>query len=165
MSIREATPTDGAGLASIYNPYIRDTVITFEEEEVSAADMAARVAEVRGAGFPWLVAEASDGSLDGYAYATTWRTRASYRYSVEVTVYIRPRAHRRGVATALYRPLFARLQNLGFHALIAGISLPNEASVALHEKLGMRKVAHFPDVGWKLGRWVDVGYWQLLLDR
>jgi phosphinothricin acetyltransferase len=160
--IRDATPDDGAHLATIYNPYVTSTVITFEELPVSADEMGDRVAAVRGAGLPWLVAVA-DGVILGYAYAGPWRSRAAYRHSVESAVYVRESAAGRGVGTALYGHLFERLRTHGIHAVMAGIALPNDASVALHEKLGMVKVAHFSEVGFKLGRWVDVAYWQLVL--
>lgn len=158
-TIRAATAEDGAALARIYNHYIASTVVTFEEAAVSAAEMAARVSAVSAAGLPWLVAQSPVG-VNGFAYASRWKGRCAYRYSVESTVYLEPAASRLGLGTALYSTLLARLQQLGCHAVIGGIALPNEASVALHEKLGMRKVAHFAEVGFKFGRWVDVGYWQ-----
>jgi L-amino acid N-acyltransferase YncA len=158
-SIRTAVAEDGAALARIYNHYIASTIVTFEEAAVSAADMSARVAEISAAQLPWLVAQSSAG-VSGFAYASRWKGRCAYRYSVESTVYLDPGAVGRGLGTALYSRLLARLQELGCHAVIGGIALPNEASVALHEKLGMRKVAHFAEVGFKFGHWVDVGYWQ-----
>ena len=158
-TIRAATADDAAALAHIYNHYIANTVVTFEESAVSAADMAARVAEVTAANLPWLVAHDSRG-ISGFAYASRWKGRCAYRYSVETTVYLEPSAVGQGLGTALYAALIARLEELGCHAMIGGIALPNEASVALHEKFGMRKVAHFAEVGFKFGRWVDVGYWQ-----
>lgn len=157
--LREATAADGAALADIYNYYIADTVVTFEEELVDAAEMARRVDDVHGLGLPWLVAE-HDGRLAGYAYATTWRTRVAYRFCTEVTVYLDRASFGRGIGTRLYEALFARLEPNGMHSLLGCISLPNAASVALHEKFGMKKVAHFDEVGFKFGRWIDVGYWQ-----
>jgi phosphinothricin acetyltransferase len=153
---------DGEALARIYNPYILDTVVTFEEELLSAAEMADRVAEVRALSLPWLVGE-RHGRVLGYAYATRWRTRASYRYSSETTVYLEPGQGGNGYGLMLYAALLEALPAAGIHAAIGGIALPNAASVALHEKLGFAKVAQFPEVGFKLGRWVDVGYWQKLL--
>lgn len=160
--MRAAAAEDGAALARIYNHYIANTVVTFEEAAVSAADMTARLAEVAADKLPWLVAQTPTG-VSGYAYASRWKGRCAYRYSVEVTVYLEPTAVAQGLGTALYSTLFARLKALGCHAIIGGIALPNEASVALHEKLGMRQVAHFSEVGFKFGRWVDVGYWQRVL--
>ena len=159
MFVRDAAGSDGAALADIYNHYIDHTIVTFEEERVAAAGMARRVEDVRAAALPWLVAE-RDGELLGYAYATGWRARAAYRFCVEVSVYLRHDRFGVGLGTALYDELFARLAARGFHSLLGCISLPNEASIALHEKFGMRKVAHFPEVGFKFGRWIDVGYWQ-----
>jgi phosphinothricin acetyltransferase len=158
-AIRLAAATDGAALAQIYNHYVANTVVTFEEAAVSAGDMSARVDEVRAAKLPWLVAQSPAGVI-GFAYASAWKGRCAYRYSVESTVYLEPIAAGRGLGTALYSALLASVQELGCHAVIGGIALPNAASVALHEKLGMRKVAHFAEVGYKFGRWVDVGYWQ-----
>jgi phosphinothricin acetyltransferase len=158
-ALRPATAADAEALARIYNPYILDTIITFEETVITAAEMERRVAEVDGYGHPWLVAEQA-GAVVGYAYATRWRTRHAYRFAVESTVYLGPGATGRGIGTQLYEALFEALRQRGTHAVIGGIALPNDASVALHEKLGMRKVAHFPEVGFKFGRWIDVGYWQ-----
>jgi L-amino acid N-acyltransferase YncA len=157
--IRGAVAADGEALARIYNPYVAATTVTFEETPVTGAEMAARLAAVVEAGLPWLVAEA-DGAVVGYAYASPWKSRCAYRLSVEATVYLESAHQGRGWGTRLYERLFARLTERGIHSVVAGIALPNEASVALHEKLGMRKVAHFPEIGFKLGRWIDVGYWQ-----
>ena len=162
MTIREATPSDATAIAEIYNHYVTETVVTFEEEPVAAAEMARRIEEVRSASLPWLVAE--EGlEVAGYAYATRWRGRSGYRFSAEVTVYLASGRGGRGIGSKLYEQLFSLLRARGVHAVMGGIALPNEASVALHEKLGMRKVAHFEQVGFKLDRWIDVGYWQRLL--
>jgi phosphinothricin acetyltransferase len=99
----------------------------------------------------------------GYAYAKPWRPRSAYRFSVETTIYIAPGYQRRGVGAALYRDLLAALRQLDVHAAVGGIALPNDASVALHERLGFKKVGQFVEIGFKLGRWVDVGYWELIL--
>jgi phosphinothricin acetyltransferase len=162
LIIRAARSADGPALACIYNPYILDTVVTFEEEPVDAAEMAERVTAVRALSLPWLVAECN-GKVVGYAYARRWRTRASYRYSSETTVYLEPGQGGNGYGFRLYAALLEALAEGGIHAAIGGIALPNAASVALHEKLGFTRVAQFPEVGFKLGRWVDVGYWQKLL--
>lgn len=161
-AIRSVEAADAEAIAAIYNHYVAETVITFEEERVPAAEMARRIDGVRSASLPWLVAE-EDGRLVGYAYATPWRPRSAYRFSAEVTIYLGPEHGGRGIGSRLYRPLFERLKQVGIHSAMGGIALPNDASVALHEKLGMRKVAHFEQVGFKLGRWIDVGYWQRTL--
>jgi L-amino acid N-acyltransferase YncA len=159
--IRACTAADAAAICAIYNPYIRDTVITFEEAPVSTAEMARRIGEVTGR-LPWLVTE-EQGALVGYAYATPWKTRSAYRLSVETTVYVAPGQQRRGLATDLYRELLVQLRRLGVHCAVGGIALPNPASVALHEKLGFKKIGQFAEIGRKFDRWVDVGYWELIL--
>ena len=161
--IRPAKPADGEALAEIYNHYIRHTAITFEEEVLHAEAMSARLQRVGELGLPWLVAEDSD-AIVGYAYANRWRERSAYRFSVESTVYLAPGASGNGYGSRLYSALFEELRKLGVHAVIGGITLPNPASVALHEKMGMQKVAEFPEVGYKQGQWLDVGYWQINLN-
>jgi phosphinothricin acetyltransferase len=160
--IRSATAADAARICAIYNPYIASTTITFEETPVAEAEMAQRIRDVDEAGLPWLVASI-DGEVIGYAYATNWRARPAYRHSVESTVYIDQDACGRGAGESLYRRLLDDLHSRGLHTVIAGIAQPNTRSVALHERLGFRKVAHFAEVGFKLGQWVDVAYWQLAL--
>lgn len=162
MKIRDAISTDAAQVADIYNHYVRTSVITFEETPVSNEEMAGRIAEVQALSFPWLIAEI-DESIAGFAYANKWKVRAAYRHSCEITVYVRAGLGASGVGTALYEKLFPILKSKGLHSAIGGIALPNEASVKLHEKFGLRKVAHFEEVGFKLDRWVDVAYWQTTL--
>src|SRR6185503_20086819 len=162
VETRPAGAQDSEALARIYNHYIRDSIITFEEVEVPPAEMADRVAAIGRLSFPWLVAE-SDGAVVGYAYAGKWRERSAYRFAVESTVYLDAGWTGRGIGTQLYRDLLARLRATSVHTVLGGVALPNSASVALHEKLGFTKVAHLKDVGFKLGRWIDVAYWQLLL--
>lgn len=159
IEIRPAAAGDAAALARIYNFYVQETIVTFEEEAVSAAEMSARLREVQEASLPWLVAE-DRGEVVGYAYAGKWRVRRGYRFSVEVTVYLDHRRGRAGIGTSLYQRLLSELPPRGIHVAIGGIALPNEASVALHEKLGFRKTAHFHEVGFKFDRWIDVGYWE-----
>lgn len=159
MEIRAAVAADAVAIAAIYNHYVRETVVTFEEEPVAVDAIAARIGQVAAAGLPWLVAERA-GVVVGFAYAAPWKERTAYRYSVECTVYLAPGLEGRGIGSALYSALFERLEQAGIHAVIAGIALPNERSVALHENFGMTKVAQFKEVGFKFGRWVDVGYWQ-----
>jgi L-amino acid N-acyltransferase YncA len=162
--MRDARVDDAEAIASIYNHYVLTTSISFEETEVSAIDMAGRIADVQAAGLPWLVAEI-DGAIAGYAYATKWRVRHAYRFSVESSVYLDHRRAGQGVGSALYRVVLDRLRVGGYHLAIGGIALPNAASVALHEKMGFVKVAHFSEVGFKFGKWTDVGYWQLVLGK
>jgi len=159
MNLRPATALDAAPICAIYNPYVANTSISFEEDPVSEQEMARRIADVGAAGLPWLVLEI-DGRIAGYAYATRWRVRPAYRTSVESTIYLDPAFAGRGLGRLLYGALLDELRQRDVHMVIGGIALPNENSVALHEKLGFRKVAHFSEVGMKFGRWTDVGYWE-----
>jgi phosphinothricin acetyltransferase len=160
--IRKATAADAEAIAGIYNHYIQETIITFEEQPVPASDIAKRIAEVSAASLPWLVAE-KNGSLVGYAYATKWKDRSAYRFSVETTIYLDPDVVGKGIGTSLYQALLTQLKDLELHVAVGCIALPNSASIVLHEKLGFRKVAHFSDVGFKFSKWIDVAYWELLL--
>lgn len=160
LTIRPAVAADADAIAAIYNYYIANTVITFEEDPVAAPTMATRISEVQGQGLPWLVAERA-GALVGYSYATRWKARSAYRHSVESTIYLRHGSEGRGSGRALYAALLSTLKSAGIHAVIGGAAMPNAASVALHEKLGFEHVGTFRQVGFKQGRWVDVAYWQL----
>ena len=162
--IRPAGPGDAGAVAHIYNYYIANTVVTFEEGAVSPRDMRGRIATSITSDLPWLVAEDDAGDVVGYAYASQWQGRCAYRFAVEVTVYLSDAATSRGWGSRLYDALFSDLRNKSMHVVIGGIALPNPASVALHEKFGMEKVAHFREVGFKFGHWVDVGYWQGMLN-
>jgi phosphinothricin acetyltransferase len=161
-TVRVAATEDAEAVAAIDNHFVLRTIVTFEEDPVSPAEVARRMDDVRKASLPWLVAERA-GAVVGYAYATGWRVRRGYRYSAEVTVYVDPGAGGRGIGSLLYTDLIAALQERGIHAAMGGIALPNDASVALHEKFGFKKVAHFEQVGVKFDRWIDVGYWQRIL--
>ena len=158
--IRFIEDQDAKRIADIYNHYISNTVITFEEDPVSVDDMSTRIDKIKSDSLPWLVAEDESGQVIGYAYATKWRDRFSYRFSVEVTVYLSPKHAGKGHGTLLYTELFKQLKAKNIHSVIGGITLPNAASVAVHEKLGMKKIAHFSEVGYKFEQWLDVGYWQ-----
>ena len=160
--IRPATPADAAAIAAIYNHYVVHTIVTFEEEEISTKEMALRITEVQGAGRPWFVWEEA-GKVIGYSYASGWKSRCSYRFSLETTVYLDQAATGRGLGTQLYSALIDSLRQTKTHALIGGVALPNAGSVALHEKLGFVKIGHFKEVGWKFDQWIDVGYWELVL--
>lgn len=162
--IRTATPQDAEAIAGIYNHYIENTVVTFEEEPVSPQDFSRRIGDVLSASLPWLVAE-QDGTILGYAYATPWKQRSAYRFSAEATIYLQHTSGGQGIGSRLYGALLPMLRQRGIHAVMGGIALPNSASVALHEKFGFRKVAHFEETGFKFGRWVDVGYWECILGK
>jgi phosphinothricin acetyltransferase len=159
--IRRVRPEDAAAIAAIYNHHVANTIVTFEEMPVDAATMRARIEEIERA-HAWYVAEI-DGQLAGYAYASAWRPRTAYRKSVETTVYVGESFVGLGLGSALYATLLPELAHRGFHSAMAGIALPNAGSIALHERVGFTKVAHFREVGWKLGRWIDVAYWQRML--
>jgi L-amino acid N-acyltransferase YncA len=124
--------------------------------------MQVRSAEIRAHALPWIV-YCDAGAVVGYAYASQWTSRSAYRHSVESTVYVEKERVGRGVGSALYGELLSRLRQTSVHAIVGGIALPNEASIRLHERLGFRNIAHFQKIGFKLGRWIDVGYWQLIL--
>jgi L-amino acid N-acyltransferase YncA len=157
--IRPSCDADVPRLCDIYNYYVRETVVTFEEEPLAVAEMTRRIADVH-ARFPWLVVEAG-GVVAGYAYGALWKTRSAYRFAVESTIYLAPDCLGLGYGRALYTALLAALRGCDVHRVVGCIALPNEASVALHEKLGFKKIGTFDEVGRKFGRWVDVGYWEL----
>jgi len=157
--IRDAKLCDAAALTDIYNYYILNTVVTFEEQPITALEMSNRITEVTDAELPWLVAE-QNHMIVGFAYASKWKGRCAYRYSAEVTIYLSHSMTSNGIGSALYSELFLRLRANSIHVVLGGISLPNDASIALHEKFGMSKAAHFDEVGFKFGNWVDVAYWQ-----
>ncbi len=160
MNIRHARNEDAAQIAEIYNYYITSTHHTFETEPLAASDMTARIEDV-SSGYPFLVAE-KDGEVLGYAFAVQFKLRDAYEHSAEVSIYVKNEAKQKGIGTRLYDQLFKELGETLTHAIVAGIAMPNDASIAFHEKLGFKKVAHFREVGYKLGRWIDVGYWELM---
>ena len=176
--IRLATMEDSRAIAEIYNWYIDNTTITFEEQRVSSGDMAQRIA-VTDKTRPWFVLVADEGdelpgqmdstedggrlAILGYACAVRWKDRSAYRYARESSIYLQPALHGKGFGIALYQHLIDALRQTNVHTLIAGIALPNEASIALHEKLGYRKVGEFEEVGKKFDNYLNVGYWQLML--
>lgn len=163
MRIRLADPErDAARIARIYEPYVADTIISFEEAAPDADEMASRMRKTL-ARTPWLVAEAADGLVVGYAYASEHRSRAGYRWSVDISVYVDPAWHGRGIGRELYAALLDIVRRQGFVNVYAGIGLPNPASVGLHESIGMRLIGIYERVGFKLGRWVDVAWYGMRL--
>jgi L-amino acid N-acyltransferase YncA len=158
--IRRADPRcDASACAAIYAPYVEAGPTSFEEEAPGPEELAARIEETT-ATHPWLVAE-SGGALAGFAYACRHRSRPAYRWAVDVSVYVAAGHHREGHGWRLYEALFDDLRERGFRVACAGITLPNEASVALHEGLGFEPVGVYRRIGWKAGAWHDVGWWQL----
>jgi phosphinothricin acetyltransferase len=157
-TIRMASPNDAAACAAIYAPYVRDTPVSFEAEPPDATEMGRRLLAALPM-YPWLVVE-DEGRVLGYAYGSSHNPRAAYRFSADSSVYVDVGARRRGFGRRLYRVLFALLERQGFVAVHAGITLPNAASVALHESFGFEPVGVYQRVGFKLGSWHDVGWWQ-----
>ena len=153
---------DAKAVAGIYNHYVTQTVVTFEEEAVSPLDMENRIHEVQSNTLPWFVAE-REGEIVGYAYADKWKERGAYCFSTEAAVYVAADHMRQGIGALLYGRLLPALKDCGIHTVMGGIALPNDASIALHEKFGFKKAGHFAEVGFKFDRWIDVGYWQLIL--
>jgi L-amino acid N-acyltransferase YncA len=161
--IRSATITDATAICTIYNHYVANTTITFEESPVSNEEMAQRIKDVTG-NLAWYVFELN-GEVVGYAYATPWRTRCAYRLSVESTVYVSPGHARNGIGSQLYRTLLDDLRSRDIHVILGGIALPNVGSIALHEHFGFEKVAHIKQIGRKFDQWIDVGYWELIMNE
>jgi phosphinothricin acetyltransferase len=159
--IRSATEADAPALLAVYAPYVEHTAISFETEVPSPAEFAARIAKA-ATGWAWLVAEA-DGECLGYAYGCRHRERAAYRWSVETSAYVAQMYHRQGVARALYTELLTQLTRLGYCNAYAGVTLPNEASLALHRTLGFEPVGVFRRIGYKFGVWHDVAWFQRAL--
>jgi phosphinothricin acetyltransferase len=160
--IRKCTIEDASSICRIYDHYVANTSITFEQTQVNEHEMKKRISEIN-ASLPWYVFE-QDGSVLGFAYASKWKGRCAYRYSVESTVHARQDNTSKGIGKLLYQHLIDSLKyECKMHAIMAGIALPNEASIALHERFGFQKVAHFKEVGFKFDKLIDVGYWELLL--
>ena len=155
--IRLTTAADAAAIAAIYAPYVEASEISFETIAPSAAEMADRIKKTAET-FPWLVED--DGGVAGYAYASRHRDRAAYRWSVDVAAYVAPHAKRRGVGRRLYAALFELLLRQGFVNAYAGITLPNVASVGLHEAMGFSRIGTYTNVGYKQGAWRTVGWWE-----
>ena len=164
MIIRPVQLADSVGICGIYNYFVMTSHATFELDPQEPAETERRIRGCLDESYPYLVAE-NEREILGFAYAHHYRPRPAYVQTVEVSVYIRPVAERRGVASALYKLLIPAVFDAGFHTILAGIALPNEASVRLHEKFGFRKVAHLSEVGRKFDRWIDVGYWQLTAEN
>jgi L-amino acid N-acyltransferase YncA len=161
--VRTAAATDATAIRAIYAPMVEHTVISFELEPPTVEEMAQRI-ESTLLKYPYLVAE-RDGYVVGYAYASQHRAREAYQWSVDVTVYVATEAHRSGIARRLYAHLLPILEDQGFHTAYAGIALPNEGSIGLHEAVGFEHLGTYTEVGFKLGKWHDVGYWRKSLSQ
>jgi phosphinothricin acetyltransferase len=161
FTIRTAVEADAAELLAIYRPFVESTAVSFEATVPTVTEFAARIQKAV-VGWQWLVAE-RNGRCIGYAYASSHRERAAYRWSVEVTAYVHPGHYRQGIARALYLRLFEELAQKGFCNAYAGVTLPNEGSVALHRSVGFEPIGVFTRVGRKLGKWQDVAWFQRTL--
>lgn len=162
MLIRHADPAaHGPACAAIYAPSVRDGVASFEEVAPDGAEMTERIARITTR-HPWLVA-LEGAEVLGYAYAGRHRDRAAYRWAADTTAYVSPAHQRRGVGRALYGALLALLRRQGLYSAVAGITLPNEASVGLHERMGFELVGTYREIGFKHGAWRTVGWWQARL--
>ena len=160
MNIRPIKFSDAEQITEIYNFYVLNTHHTFETEPVSFEEMRNRIGAIVK-DYPYFVAEENDQIL-AFAYAAQYKSRCAYRSSIEVSVYVKNGTKGKGIGTKVYEKLFTELEQSDVHAIIAGIALPNEASIRLHEKFGFEKVAHFREVGFKFYKWIDVGYWELI---
>lgn len=161
MKIREATLADARRICEIYNYYIAHTATTFETAPLSEMEMKERMNEVISSGFPYYVGEI-ERNVIGYCYIHTWNNRCAYSSTKEVTIYLDKDQTGKGLGSMLYRHLLHHLNKENIHVLIAGICLPNEGSVKLHEKFGFKQISHMKEIGWKLNQWQDVGHWQLI---
>ena len=160
IMVRAAAPADAAALAAIYAPVVTGTAISFEEAPPGPDEISRRMAARPR--LPWLVAD-DGGRVAGYAYASAHRGRPAYRWSAECSVYLDPAYQGQGLGRRLYERLIEQVRGLGYRSLLAGIALPNPASVGLHEALGFAPVGVYRAVGYKHGAWRDVGWWQLTL--
>jgi phosphinothricin acetyltransferase len=162
--IRQVKESDAENICNIYNKYIESTRITFEEKPVKADEMISRIMNITR-NYPWLVYE-DKGGVIGYIYAGKWKERAAYRHSIEIAIYVESGNVGKGIGSMLFEELLRALKALkekSIHSVIYGIALPNPVSVALCEKFGFEKIAHFKEVGYKFDQWVDVGYWELII--
>lgn len=161
VTIRDARAGDAPALLDIYRPFVLDTAVSFELSPPSVSEFENRIASAQSQ-WAWLVAERAD-TVAGYAYASAFRTRAAYRFTVEVSAYVHASHRGYGVAASLYRRLFEILTEKGYCNAYAGIALPNDASVAFHKSLGFTPVGVFHRAGWKFGKWHDVSWWEARL--
>ena len=163
MNLRLATPADAAQVLAIYEPFIRDTSLTFETQVPTVEAFAARMNDYLQT-WPWLVCE-DKGKIAGYAYASRYRERAGYQWCAECSIYMHPDYRQRGLGRKIYEKLFAILTLQGFRNLYAVINTPNNTSVAFHEQCGFQFFAMYENVGWKLGQWKNVGWWRKVLNE
>jgi len=171
--IRPVSPRDAAAICEIYNYYIEDTIISFEETPLGTAEMEDRIRKI-SAKFPYFVwEEGSNGmansrsscEINGFAFINTWKERSAYRFSAELSIYLRDGFQGSGMGRKLMEKLLEEVRKTDIHSLVAGIALPNDRSIALHEKFGFKKIAQFEEIGCKFNKWLDVGYWELIVEK
>jgi phosphinothricin acetyltransferase len=161
--IRPVTPEDAEAICAIYNDYVLNTLVTFEEEPISTAEMKERIKTVTK-DFPWYAYEDEEnGELIAYAYLHDYSSRSAYRFTVEDSIYVKKGRQKIGIGAQLLNLLIGDAKKLGKHSIMAILGLPNDASEALHKKYGFQKMADMDELGFKLGRWADVGFWKLRL--
>lgn len=159
--IRKVTKGDAPAIMDLYNYYVNNSIVTFDIHHSSLKKIQTKI-ETTIKRFPWIVYE-ENGEILGYAHGSEWKAKDGYKHSTETTVYLKHESIKKGIGSLLYQELIAQLTALNYHALIGCITLPNDASIALHEKLGFEKVGHFKEVGYKFDKWIDVGYWELII--
>ncbi|MBS5927440.1 MAG: N-acetyltransferase [Clostridium sp.] len=159
--IREVKLSDAKAIVDIYNYYILNTNITFEEKQLTVDDMEERIIE-KTAKHPWIVYE-RNGQVIGYAYLSGWHSRSAYRYSNEASIYLDRNEKGHGIGKELFSKLLEISKGYGVHTIVSGITIPNKESISLHEKFGFKKIAEFEEIGFKNNKWLNVGYWQKLL--
>lgn len=164
MKIRKVTLEDAKEICRIYNYYVENTAITFETAAISESEMQQRIEGFLNEGFPYYVGEIN-GKIAGYCYLHNWNNRCAYSSTKEVTIYLDKNLDGRGLGTILYQHLFKEIYRENTHTLIAGICIPNESSVRLHEKFGFKQASHMKEIGWKFDQWRDVGHWQLVINQ
>ncbi len=160
--IRPVALSDAQAITDIYNYYVLNSVVTFEETPVSVESIQKKIEKI-APDFPFLVIE-EENIVIGYAYASEWNTRSAYRFTTESTIYLKHGFSGKGYGTLLYSELINQLKEAGYHVILGGVSMPIKESIALHEKLGYKKVAHYKELGFKFGEWIDVGFWELLVN-
>jgi len=161
--IRKVTIEDAETITAIYNYYILNSAATFEEHCVPVSFFEEKITTADSK-FPWLVYEVNN-TIVGYTCSSPWKPRSGYRYTAEISIYLKHDSIEKGIGTILYTALINQLKKSNFNAIIGGVTLPNPSCVRLHEKLGFEKIAHFKKVGYKFNKWNDVAYWQLLLQK
>ncbi|AOW22005.1 GNAT family N-acetyltransferase [Urechidicola croceus] len=160
--IRKVKISDAKEIVDIYNYYVLNSIVTFDEKPFSKSDFEQKIKKI-SSDYPFIVFEENNEIL-GYAYANKWRQKPAYNNTLESTVYVKNGVHKKRIGTKLYTELLKQLKEQNYHVIIGGLSLPNDASIRLHENFGFKKVAHFNEVGLKFGKWIDVGFWQLIFN-